>query len=402
MPLFTILSIDGGGIRGIIPAIILAEIERRTGRRIAELFDLIAGTSTGGILALGLTVPQQPKGTGPRFSASQLVGFYEQDGKEIFHSFWRDVVSLHGLVEQRYPSEPFERVLQSYLGEQTRLSQALTEVLITSYEIETCRPFFFTRRKARERHGGRLDPRMWEVARATTAAPAYFAPFQIKRSRRSPLLPLTFIDAGVFVNNPTLCAYAEAVSLQRPSSAEGAFNGQAGGSEQSRRPVEVDSQIGPEADDLDYLILSLGTGEINTPIPYEDARNWGVLRWAHPLIDIAYDGGSDTVDQQMRQLMQVVKRPYLYFRFQPSLREGLSALDDTSDRNIKDLKRRAELIFDDPEKSRKIENLCRLLNHRVANTPSKPAMPGIRRRRRRSGHGLSDEAIGRSSGNGES
>ena len=58
MPLFTILSIDGGGFRGIIPAMILAEIERRTGHRIAEMFDLIAGTSTGGILALGLTVPQ--------------------------------------------------------------------------------------------------------------------------------------------------------------------------------------------------------------------------------------------------------------------------------------------------------------------------------------------------------
>src|SRR5579883_525464 len=156
MPLFTILSIDGGGIRGIIPAMILAEIERRTGRRIAEMFDLIAGTSTGGILALGLTVPQEPTGKRPRYEASQLVSFYEEDGKEIFRSFWRDVVSLHGLVEERYPSEPIEGVLQKYLGEQTRLSQALTEVLITSYEIETCRPFFFTRRKARAKRGMRF------------------------------------------------------------------------------------------------------------------------------------------------------------------------------------------------------------------------------------------------------
>ena len=62
MPSFNILSIDGGGIRGIIPAMILADIERRTGHRIAEMFDMIAGTSTGGILALGLTVPEEPKG----------------------------------------------------------------------------------------------------------------------------------------------------------------------------------------------------------------------------------------------------------------------------------------------------------------------------------------------------
>jgi hypothetical protein len=82
------------------------------------------------------------------------------------------------------------------------------------------------------------------------------------------------------------------------------------------------------------------------------------------LIDIAYDGASDTVDAQMRQLAQVVKRPYLYYRFQPSLSEAHNALDDTSERNIEDLKRRAESIFDDPEKTEKIENLCRVLMQR--------------------------------------
>jgi predicted acylesterase/phospholipase RssA len=367
MPLFNILSIDGGGIRGIIPAMVLAEIERRTGRRIADMFDLIAWTSTGGILALGLTVPEEPEETRPRFSASQLVAFYEDDGKEIFHSFWQDVVSLHGLVEERYPSEPIERVLKKYLGQETRLSQALTDVMITSYEIETCRPFFFTRRKARAKLGAEFDPCMWEVARATTAAPAYFAPFQIKRSKRSRLAPLTFIDAGVFINNPTLCAYTEAVCVHCQPPGATVPEGQPGGSRQSERPVEVQSGLRPESDAVDYLVLSLGTGEINAPIRYEDAKSWGTLRWARPIIDIAYDGGSDTVDGQMRQLMHVVKRPYLYFRFQPSLSEGVNALDDTSDRNIADLKRRAELVFEDPEKSEKIEKLCRLLTERGAS-----------------------------------
>src|SRR5262249_3655363 len=145
--------------------------------------------------------------------ATQLVSFYEEDGKEVFHSFWHDVVSLHGLIDEKYPSERLEKVLQKYLGTETRLSEALTDVLITSYEIETCRPYFVTRRKARARQSVRLDPRMWEVARCTAAAPTYFAPFQIKRSRRSHLPPLTFIDAGVFANNPTLCAYSEAVTI---------------------------------------------------------------------------------------------------------------------------------------------------------------------------------------------
>ena len=77
-----ILSIDGGGIRGIIPAIVLAEIERRTGRPTAQLFDLVAGTSTGGILALGLTIP---KTTGaPLYTARSLAEMYEREGSRIF------------------------------------------------------------------------------------------------------------------------------------------------------------------------------------------------------------------------------------------------------------------------------------------------------------------------------
>jgi uncharacterized protein len=367
MPLFSILSIDGGGVRGIIPAMILAEIEQRTGRRIAELFDLIAGTSTGGILALGLTVPDEQKRNKPRYEASQMVTFYEADGKEVFHSFWRDVVSLHGLIEERYPAERIEGVLQKYLGEETKLSQALTEVVITSYEIETCRPFLFTRRKARARRGRRFDPRMWEVARSTSAAPTYFAPFQIKRSKSSHLPPLAFIDAGVFLNNPTLCAYAEAVSMHsQPAAALSETH--RGDSKQSERPVEVRSAEHADAAAIDYLVLSLGTGELNAPVRYEDAKEWGTLRWARPFIDIAYDGASDTVDAQMRQLMHVVKRPYLYYRFQPILKEGVNALDDTSERNMEDLKRRAESIFDDPEKLEKLEKLCQVLTHRFDKT----------------------------------
>ena len=162
---------------------ILAEIERRTGHRIAQMFDLIAGTSTGGVLALGLTIPQNAEVERPKYKASQLVSFYEEDGKEVFHSFWQNVTSLHGLIDEKYPSERLEKVLRKYMGEDTRLSQALTEVLITSYEIESCRPFFFTRRKARAKKTSRFNPRMWEVARCTSAAPTYFSPFQIKRAR---------------------------------------------------------------------------------------------------------------------------------------------------------------------------------------------------------------------------
>jgi patatin-like phospholipase/acyl hydrolase len=366
MPLFTILSIDGGGIRGIIPAMILTELERRTGFRVAQMFDLIAGTSTGGILGLGLTIPQSADVEKPKYKASQLVSFYEEDGREVFHSFWQNVTSLHGLLDEKYPSERLEKVLQKYMGVDTRMSEALTEVLITSYEIESCRPFFFTRRKARAKKSSRLNPRMWEVARCTAAAPTYFSPFQIKRARSSNLPPLTLIDAGVFVNNPALCAYAEAVSMQHRPLDVPSSDVLPGGSKQCERPVEVRSENGDTVDEFEYLVLSLGTGELNVRIRYDDARRWGTLHWARPLIDIAYDGSSDTVDGQMRQLMHVVKHRYLYYRFQPSLSEANNALDDTSKWNIEDLKRRAASIFDDPEKLAKIENLCGLLQQRMS------------------------------------
>ena len=130
---------------------ILAEIERRTGYRVAQMFDLIAGTSTGGILGPG---PERFRTASdanrPKYKASQLVSFYEEDGKEVFHSFWQNVISLHGLINEKYSSERFEKVLRKYMGDDTRLSEAITEVLITSYEIEIMPARFSS---PEERHG---------------------------------------------------------------------------------------------------------------------------------------------------------------------------------------------------------------------------------------------------------
>src|ERR671916_836359 len=129
-----VLSIDGGGIRGIIPAIVLAEIERRTGKRIAEMFDLVAGTSTGGILALGLTKPGQDGK--PEYSAKKLIELYETEGDKIFSmSVWHRVHSGWGLAEEKYPSESIEEVAKLYFGD-VALWQAHKEVRVTAYEIE--------------------------------------------------------------------------------------------------------------------------------------------------------------------------------------------------------------------------------------------------------------------------
>src|SRR5919206_3940776 len=116
-----VLSIDGGGMRGIIPAVVLAELERLTGRPAASLFHLMAGTSTGGLLTLALAKPGAA-GT-PEFQAADLVAVYETEGHRIFsRSLWHRITALDNLIEEKYPSTGLEEVLSRYFGE-ARLSQ---------------------------------------------------------------------------------------------------------------------------------------------------------------------------------------------------------------------------------------------------------------------------------------
>ena len=97
------LSIDGGGIRGLIPALVLTEIERRSQKRVWELFDLIAGTSTGGILACALCAPDP-------LPAEQLVGLYEEEGPHIFdRSVWQRIRSAEGLLDEKYSADEIGR-----------------------------------------------------------------------------------------------------------------------------------------------------------------------------------------------------------------------------------------------------------------------------------------------------
>lgn len=309
--MFRVLSIDGGGIRGIIPALVLADLEQRTGRRVADMFDLVAGTSTGGILALGLTVPGDDGR--PRYRAADLVGFYLDQGPRIFsRSLWRRITGLENLLEEKYPSEPIEEILQATLGD-ARLSDALTHVLVTSYEIERRQPQFFKSHRADE--PGR-DVRMWQAARATSAAPTYFEPHRIDLEGGTGGYH-SLVDGGVFANNPAMCAYVES---------------------QDHRFFEPDD---------DVLLLSLGTGELTRRIPHEDAVGWGLAQWAQPLLGVVFDGVSDAVDYQLRTVLGRGRGRGGYWRLQVELDEGSDDLDDASRTNLRVLQLKAEQLIDD-------------------------------------------------------
>lgn len=317
-----ILSIDGGGIRGIIPAVVLAEIEKRTARPVATLFDLVAGTSTGGILALGLTVPKVP-GSLP-FSARKLTDLYACEGNRIFsRSLLRKLFTFDNLTWKKYSSTGIEEVLEAYFGN-SRLRDAVTDVLITSYEIERRFPFFFKSRSARIRPD--YDFLARDIARATSAAPTYFEPMKILTGTIEH--HYTLVDGGVFANNPAACALVEARSAH------------------------------PEAHC--YLMVSLGTGSLMRTLPLGIAKYWGTIRWAKPLLDIVFDGVSSTVDHQMRQLMPCTPAAHqLYYRFQVELNGHNGAMDDASPENITALK---ALTYDLIERnSAEIDDLCEKL-----------------------------------------
>jgi len=314
-----ILSIDGGGIRGLIPAMILDHIERTTGKPISQLFHLIAGTSTGGILALGLVKPKSPGK--PQYTAADLIKLYEDQGPTIFsRSVWDKIHSGFGLNNEKYPSEGIETVLQGFFGD-VLLSQVLTEVVIPSYDIEQRNCFFFKSRKAKSDAAD--DFLLRQVARATSAAPTYFAPCRIYQGGNAPTLAL--VDGGVFANNPTLCGFAEAKRIYDKAT--------------------------------DFLVVSLGTGELTRKIPYDGAQDWGLLGWAPHIMSVVFDGMLDTVDYQMNWLLP--QQPRRYYRFQTELTIANDDMDDASAGNLQDLKAEAGKILDTCGED--LATLCRQL-----------------------------------------
>jgi uncharacterized protein len=304
-PFYKILSIDGGGIRGLIAGLILVEIEKRTGKAISELFDLVAGTSTGGILALGLTVPDEKTGKA-RYSAKEISKLYQEKGHFIFR---RNIKGLLGVIDEKYSSQGIETTLEDYFGE-SELKSALTDLLITSYDFEQMRqPFFFKSRQAKV--NPRRNFKMKWVARATSAAPTYFEPFKLTTTRDEYYYSL--LDGGIFANNPAMCAFVEAMK----------FHAQA-----------------------NILMVSLGTGARTIEIVYEKAVNWGLIQWVRPLIYLMMNGNSETVDYQLKEIFSA-REGSTYYRLQIDLPPDpeIQELDNVSPKNIRNLEKLAEELI---------------------------------------------------------
>jgi uncharacterized protein len=310
------LCIDGGGIRGLIPALVLAEIERRTGRRTAEMVDFVAGTSTGGILACALT-RRGPDGR-PLFTAEELAAIYVEEGPRIFRrSLLKRIFSVGGWIDERYEDDGLDAALERYLGD-ALLSDALTDVLVTAYDIHDRFAFFF--RSQRARNDPAYDFPLVQVARATSAAPSYFEPAQVTDRSGARTYPL--IDGGVYAVNPSMCAYADVV---------------AAGS----------------ADRLE-LMLSLGTGAHTRAYTFEETSGWGQLGWARPALDMVFDGVADTIEFEALTLMGD-----RYVRLQTELDLASDDLDDASQSNLADLHTEADRLI--AASASELDRVCAIL-----------------------------------------
>ncbi len=273
--LLRVLAIDGGGMRGLVPAQVLAYLEERSGKRIHELFDLVAGTSTGGILALALTVPR-PGGTEP-LRAAEASDIYREDGRHIFarSPLYTVFGSGFGWWGPKYPADGVEGALRRRFGDRC-IGDTLTRALVPSYDTEASSPYFF---KSWNTQLPADDPYVqsnflsWQAARATSAAPTCFPPYRLEPLAPGKEKPRTLVDGGVFANNPEVCGVAEALRL-------------AAGDRTTR-----------------VLLVSVGTGEFFHPDRWRTLRRAGRIGWIRPLLRILMDGVSDAAVYQCDQIL---------------------------------------------------------------------------------------------------
>ncbi len=305
---FSILSIDGGGIRSMLPAMLIAEIEKRlrmaTGKHdcyISDYFDLIAGTSAGGILACYYLYNHN----GKRLDATKAVDMYETYGKTIFQKrLFRNVIRLFDAL---YPENGIDQILYNTLGD-AKLSESPCNCAIMAYDITDRKAVIFTADAARREKG--RDYLLRDIARATSAAPTFF---RVAQATSMDNVPSYLIDGGIYANDPTICGIIEA-----------------------RKTMFRKREQTPKIKDM--YVVSIGTGNIAKSYAYERAKRWGVISWAIPVIDMLQSSSAEVVSYQVKSLFDSENSSDNYIRIVPDLHNASTQLDDASPKNIRNLK----------------------------------------------------------------
>ncbi|KUJ52095.1 patatin-like phospholipase family protein [Chryseobacterium sp. JAH] len=314
----TLLSLDGGGIRGIITCIILRYIEEQLqhhdhpNAKLGDYFDLVAGSSTGALIASIILCPDENRKA--KHSIQKGLELYAEKGESIFQvSFWERLINPYGLFNEKISQSVLEKNLIDFFGN-LELKEFIKPCLITSYDIENRRAKLFNSWNAVLSTDNFY---VRDICRATSAAPTYFSPVQIKSMYGQ---VFSLIDGGMYANNPALCAYAEARKIPF---AEVLKNHQ-----KANHPTVND-----------MIIVSIGTGIESKSYSFKKLQKAGKLGWVSPIIDILMSANAETVDYQLCQMFQTLgqRNQKNYYRINPSLKNASPAMDNVRRSNIENL-----------------------------------------------------------------
>lgn len=309
-----ILSIDGGGIRGIVPAAVLSYLEEKIQDvmgdnriRIGNLVDFVAGTSTGSIVGSLMLLPNSTKMT-PKYKMSEIVQMYFDLGDDVFKKhFWHNLKTMWGIFGPQFPNSNIEEPLFNFFGHH-KLDDLLKPCMFSGYDITKRRVNFYTNRDENKKYAHYY---VKDVVRGSTSIPAYFKPafFQDGVDIN------TIVDGGLFANNPAMSAYVEVSKTL--------FNNR---------------KITKRYDPHNLIILSLGTGEINQKsYKYKKVKRWGKAQWMLPSLDVLLTSHSEVTNYQMEKLFEAYDFKHNYKRINPPIRIASSSALDASKNNLTNL-----------------------------------------------------------------
>nr|XP_009769118.1 PREDICTED: patatin-like protein 2 isoform X2 [Nicotiana sylvestris] len=321
--LITILSIDGGGIRGIIPATILEYLESQLQEldgedaRLADYFDIIAGTSTGGLVTAMLTAPDKDKR--PLFAAKDIKPFYLEHGPKIFPQkkmvFGSIVKTLKSLIGPKYNGKYLHQVIEEKLGE-TLLHETLTNVVIPTFDIKNLQPTIFSTFEARVKP--LMDAKLSDICISTSAAPTYLPAHYFRtQDKDGNFHEFNLVDGGVAANNPALVATSQ-VTRQIMTGNPDFF---------PIKPIDYGR----------FLVISIGTGSAKVEQKYNAkiASKWGILGWllnggSTPIVDVFTQASGDMVDLHISVVFQALHSEENYLRIQDDTLTGTDSSVDIS------------------------------------------------------------------------
>src|SRR5260221_9499808 len=284
MHTFKILSIDGGGLRGVVPLTILKQVEAITGKRIHECFDLIAGTSTGGLITSAISIKNPLNPIVPLYSLDDIMDVYIHRGHEIFpeRNFIQNAIdNVKDLLQPKFNSNGIEKVFKDVL-KNYRLTDCLNNIMICTYDLNNNVPLFIKSRNAQK--NPLQNALLYDACRATSAGPTYLPSYEFVYPNDNEDHNRNCIDGGVFVNNPAMAALSEFSKYHDyylPS-----------------------TQNDPDIIYQDVYVLSLGTGSYSGKITNADSMHKGEVFWAKHISDIMMRGVNRATDYEMTEMME--------------------------------------------------------------------------------------------------